>query len=118
MAELQSIAAPFENDSERSACLVELLHLSAQLERWRELAISPEALPSDRRTDLASAAVPGDDPVLKLTRWVSLFDDELRAVFDARNRAIHGIRLGDRELRGATWLARHLLELIEPPSPA
>jgi hypothetical protein len=55
---------------------------------------------------------------LKLAGWADLFDDELRAVSDARNRAVHGIRIGDRELRGAVWLARNLLALVESADAA
>jgi hypothetical protein len=118
MAEAPDLTVPFENDRERGVFLADLLYLTTQLDQWRDWSLNIEALSPGQRAQLASAVGPGDTPDLKLQRWITLFDDELRAVSDARNRAVHGIRLSDRELRGAVWLARHLLELVEPADAA
>ena len=112
MAEAPDLTAPFENDRERGTYLADLLYLTTQLDQWRAWAMNPDARSVQQR-DTLSTTLAGDNPELSLERWANLFDDELRAVSDARNRAVHGIRLGDRELRGAVWLARHLLELVE-----
>jgi hypothetical protein len=118
MAEAPDLATPFQNDSERGRYLLDLLQLTTQLEQWRDWALNPDALSPRHRAVLATSMAPGDSPELKLAGWADLFDDELRAVSDARNRAVHGIRIGDRELRGAVWLARNLLALVESADAA
>jgi hypothetical protein len=115
MVESPDLSTPFANDSERALYLAELLELSAELERWNGLAASYGILSAEQRREvLVGTAIPGDDAGKKLKRWSTLFDEEIQAVLDARNRAVHGVRLGDPELRGATWLAHHLLDLVLP----
>lgn len=112
MVEPPDLKTPFENDSERAIALAELLQACAALERWIYLAANPERMTDEQRSEIGPLLDPDDLPEDKLRRWGSIFDQELRAVIDARNRAVHGLRLGDTELRGATWLAKRLLDLV------
>jgi hypothetical protein len=118
MVEPPDLHVPFGSDSERAAELARLLNLCSELERWLNLAAGPIVLSEERRAVLVASLAPGDTPESKLSRWATLFEDELRVVFDSRSRAVHGIRLGDPELRGTTWLADHLLQLIGPATAA
>lgn len=117
MLEPPGLRTPYANDSERGAALAELLGACMAIEQWLRVAAERKLTP-DRSATLSKSLQPGDTPELKLERWSALFDEELRAVIDARNRAIHGVRLGDAELRGAVWLARHLLRLLDPAQAA
>lgn len=112
------LAARFADDSERGRALADVLHASNEIETWLQYAADPTSLPADARASLEADLAAGDAPELKLQRWRSLFADEIRAVLDARNRIVHGIRLTDAEIRGASWLARRLLLLIGSPAAA
>jgi len=103
----------FGSERERGRALAEFLLACLALDDWQTVAFSRRPLPQDRRALLQSAE-PGDSPELKLGRWVALYEDELIAVFESRNRIEHGLRISDGELRGAHWLATHLLELLQP----
>jgi hypothetical protein len=118
MLEEPSLDLPFVDERERGLAFAQLLSACVELEKWQELALNPKSLSSDQRHALIGSLEAGDTVELKLRRWASLFDDELRAVFESRNRVVHGLRLGDKELRGAVWLAQHLLSLIHPVNAA
>jgi hypothetical protein len=104
---------PFANDRERARALAAFLENCGAIETWVEYAASPTTIPAEVRKTLELSIEPGDALELKLRRWANLFADEIRAVLDARSRVIHGMGLGDKELRGATWLANHLLGLVQ-----
>jgi hypothetical protein len=118
MVEPPDLQAPFRNDTERSLELAALLKSSVALERWLQLSADPMSIPGDLRGLLEDSIQGGDTVELRLRRWANVYSEELRAVLDARNRAVHGIRLTDTELRGAAWLARYLLGLLEPQNAA
>jgi hypothetical protein len=103
MAESPDLEVPFTNDSERAAFIAELLSLSARLQLWRDQAtnLAPVTEETQKKSDL------------RPSEWADIFETELEALFAARDRVVHGIRLSDRELRGAVWLAQQLVELLE-----
>jgi hypothetical protein len=105
---------PFADERERGLALAQLLNACVELERWEELVLDPAGLSLDERHALSDSLDVGDTVESKLRRWASLFGDELRAVLESRNRVVHGVRLGDPELRGAVWLAQGLLGLLHP----
>jgi hypothetical protein len=109
---------PFNDDRERATVLARFLGLCIELESWHEYAMIPELLTPARRRVVKASTQLGDTPEQILARWIANFRDELEAAFDSRNRVVHGLRLSDRELRGAEWLARQLLQLIEHPTAA
>jgi hypothetical protein len=104
----------FSDENERAQSLATFLGTCVKLEMWRELALRPGSLSPDRTTLLSRTLEDGDTVELKLRRWATLFGDELEAVMESRNGVVHGLRLSDRELAGADWLADHLLRLIDP----
>ena len=118
MVEPPDLKTPFRNDTERSLELAALLETSVTIEQWLHLSANPKSIPADLRELLAGSVQSGDSVELRLRRWANVYSEELRAVLDARNRAVHGIRLTDAELRGATWVARYLLRLLEPQNAA
>lgn len=118
MLEDPALELPYADESDRGRALAELLSACADLEEWRSAAQHPITLGSAQRDALAVGLVGGDSVEMKLQRWVSLFEDEISAVLETRNRVVHGLRLSDKELRGAVWLARHLLGLVGPGTPA
>src|SRR4051812_1732272 len=82
MIEQPDLHVAFANDSHRSAALLRLLELQATIEGWLEVAAIPGELPPEVRVFVARDMQVGDTPELKLQRWASVFDDELRAVLD------------------------------------
>jgi hypothetical protein len=112
------LGLPFVDERQRGLALAQLLSACVELEKWQEPALNPNSLSSDQRHALISTLDAGDTVESKLRRWASLFDDELRAVFESRNRVVHGLRPGGKELRGAVWLAQNLLSLIHPVNAA
>lgn len=117
MLEPPDLDLTFGNESERGVALAEFLVACVALEEWRSLARSHQPVPQDQLARLRSAE-PGESSEAKLRRWAALFDDELTAVFESRNRVAHGLRMSDGELRGAHWLASHLLQLVQPAAVA
>jgi hypothetical protein len=117
MVEPPDLERPFAGDSERAVTLAELLRACVELEKWINLSADPARLTPEQKGSINTSANSNVSPEQGLQRWETVFDDELRAVIDARNRAIHGIRLGDAELRGASWLARGLLALLTSVEP-
>lgn len=114
MLEEPYLDQPFVGERERGLALAQFLSACVELEKWQELALNPDSLSPDERHALVGSLDEGDTVEAKLGRWVSLFDDELRAVLESRNRVVHGFRLGDKELRGAVWLSQNLLSFIRP----
>lgn len=100
-------------EQDRAVTLARFLGTCVGLEYWLRLA-DGDHVPSDVRDAMSTRMQGGDSPELMLTRWQNLFEEELRAVFHSRNRLVHGVRLTDKELRGADWLANQLLRLIDP----
>lgn len=104
MLESPDLDQAFGGERERTRVIAQFLSACVELEDWKHLVGA--AIPP-----------PGDTTESRRRRFLALFDEELTAVFDARNRVVHGLRLSDRELRGAVWLAQRLLAVIRPPSP-
>jgi hypothetical protein len=52
------------------------------------------------------------DPAVRLTRWSSLYAEEIALIRDTRKRVVHGEIITDPELLGATWLARQVLATL------
>lgn len=112
MLEPPNLDSPFQDESERASVMATFLTACVQLEEWKDLAQGLSAISAHQREVLQRSLEKGDFPEQKLQRWATLFDDEIEAAFASRNRIAHGIKINDRELRGAHWLALHLLELI------
>lgn len=103
----------YADEDERATAIVRLLTLDQELRVWSEVSLDvPITLSTDQRDRLRAVLVPGDIPELKLKRWKEMFDEEIGVVHDARSRVVHSVSVGDPELRGAVWLAEHLLELL------
>lgn len=117
MLEPPDLSRPFVGDQDRAEALVGLLRACEDLRRWIVLA-DVDHLPEEAVDDLSVRVQPEESSEMMLARWRSLFDDELQAVFDSRNRFVHGLRLTDKELRSAQWLARELLRLVDPSEAA
>jgi hypothetical protein len=114
MAESPDLEVPFTNDSERAGYIAELLSLSARLQLWRDQATHMAPPTEEARTARRGVRPePRHRHDLAPNEWANLFETELDALFAARDRVVHGMRLGDRELRGAVWLAEQLVELLE-----
>ena len=113
MFEQPDLSKPYSNEAERAAALSVLLRLSLELEQWLDAAAYPGGMSPARRATLSFPIIEGDNPESRISRWANLFDDELRVVLDSRNRVVHGLRLNDKEIRGAVWLAGQLLRLVD-----
>ena len=106
------LSTPFASDKERTAAVARLLWSCFELELWQAAATG--TLGEAQRQTLRRGLAPGDTPEGKLQRWAALFDEELRAALATRNAVAHGQRVSDPDLRGAEWLALHLLSLLDP----
>jgi hypothetical protein len=110
MPQQPDLETPFTDERERGAAFATLLGACVELERWRALARAE--LPPGSSEQPTHATEVGDPAGFEPARWLELFEDELLAVFDVRNRVVHGVRLSDTELRSANWLAVELLGLL------
>ena len=119
MLEPPDIARRFESDDERAEAIVRLADLDRRIQAWHKVsADSGDALPTQVRELLLRRPMPpGETPELRLNRWMMIFNDDIDTVHDARARVIHGVRVPDVDLRGAVWLAQHLIDLLEGPDP-
>jgi hypothetical protein len=109
---------PFTTERERTEALSTFLDACIALQTWLDTARANVSMSPDQRQILSMRLESGDSPEQKLGRWANLFDDELKATLDVRNRIVHGMAVPDRDLRGCTWLARRLLSYLEPATAA
>ena len=118
MLEPPDVADVFASDEERADAIVELVGVDRRLREWRDAreGISEELPPDLRRRLLHQERELGDSPEARLARWVTIFLGDLEIVHDTRSRVVHGLRTTDGEIRGAIWLGRRLLELLEGPA--
>lgn len=118
MLEPPDVAEVFASDEERADAIVELVTVDRQLREWRDACERmSDDLPLDlRRRLLHQGGEFGDSPEARLARWVNIFIEDLEMVHDTRSRVVHGLRTADGEIRGAIWLGRRLLELLEGPA--
>jgi hypothetical protein len=105
---------PFVSDDERAEWIVRLLTLDRELQRWLLAAAEADRglEPEYRALLLTQPMQPGDSPELRVKRWASVFREEIDTIHDARSRVVHNIRTSDADIRGATWLAAHLLAML------
>jgi hypothetical protein len=108
---------PYRDEDERAGDLFRLIELDRRLHEWLDLASRPPyEWPADALDTVIHAPpyLAGDSPEAKLRRWASLFNEEIQIVREVRNRLVHNLRVTDGELRGAVWIAHHLLALLGP----
>jgi hypothetical protein len=118
MLEPAGVNTPFSTDDERAEAIERLLVRDRELQWWLTIARASESeLPSDIRDRLVRQPLQaGDSPEFRLRRWASVFQEEIDMIHDTRSRVVHGIRTSDGDIRGAVWLAVHLLGLLTGPS--
>jgi len=115
MLEPPSVAETFVSEDERAEEIVQLIEVDQRLQEWvRARGSMTGELPAELRTRLlVQPTEPGDTPERRLARWVTIFGDDLDTIHDTRSRVIHGVRTPDGEIRGARWLGRQILGLLE-----
>lgn len=115
MLEPPSVAEPFASESERADEIVQLIEVDERLQSWLQLHREhPTELPPEVRERLVDQPrAAGDTPELRLSHWVTIFGDDLETVHDTRSRVVHGVHTPDGEIRGARWLGRRILSLLE-----
>jgi hypothetical protein len=109
-----------ERDADREAVLVLYWYAIDQLTR---LAEQPANQWSPEQAALFPGSVPSgppEPPQHRLQRWLTVYGDEIRTVKDIRNKLVHLQPVADSELRGAVYLARHVIASAVgvPPSGA
>lgn len=53
--------------------------------------------------------IPPERTFQRLQRWIRVYNDEIKAIGDVRNRIVHSGTVTDPELRGAAYLARQTI---------
>lgn len=102
---------PFKDSDERAQVVAQLLDRCRQLEALEQLSGVPvEQWRPEEIEQLAGRQIAehGAFRPQWLTRWQSLFADEIQQLREARAAAVHE-RLSDVELRTAAYLAGRLL---------
>lgn len=118
------LSQPYDTDREREQAREALLVLYwYAIEGLTNLAQRPANQWSPEQVGLFPKSVPGgppEPPQHRLVRWLSLYGDEIRTVRDIRNKLVRWGPVADSELRGAVYIARHVIASAvgAPPSEA
>lgn len=117
------LGKPYSTEAERADAREALLLYWYAIEALTKLADQPTSEWSPQQTSLFPSSVPGGPPEPaqhRLQRWLNLYTDEINIIRDVRNRLVHRGIVTDSELRGAVYLARHVMSTAMgvPPSQA
>lgn len=103
------LGKPYSTEAERAADRERLLAYWYGVDSLVQLAGRPAARWSPEQLQLFESRDSQEHPAHRLQRWRSLYEEEISAIRDVRNRLVHTGRISDPELRGATWLARSII---------
>ena len=107
------LGKPYSTETDRADAREALLLYWAAIESLIKLAKQPASQWSDQQKSLFPSLTqsgPPEPPDRRLQRWLDLYTDEINLVMDVRNRLVHGgTMVTDPELRGAVYLARHVI---------
>ena len=109
------LSQPYGTEAERAAAREALLLYWYAIESLTRLADQPPAQWSPQQMGLFSGSVqegPPEPPQQRLRRWRNLYEDEINIIRDVRNRLVHGGLVTDPELRGASYIARHVISTV------
>lgn len=115
MREPPELHEPFRSEDERAEHIAALLELDRELESLRTAAsLSGAELMSSPAWKHLSKVRPGtgDSVELRLRRYLGIFEKDLAAIRQARNRVVHSTWISDEDLRAAVWLGNEVLKLI------
>jgi hypothetical protein len=111
----------FTTEAERSEAREALLLYWHAIELLLRLADQPASQWSDQQRSLFPHSVPGgpsEPPQDRLQRWLTVYGDEIKTIRDVRNRVVHRGIVTDPELRGAVYIARHVISSAMGVSPS
>lgn len=103
------LGKPYSTEAERAADRERLLAYWYGVDSLVQLAGRSASRWSPEQLELFQSSGSQEDPARRLQRWRSLYEEEVSAIRDVRNRLVHTGRVTDPELRGATWLARSII---------
>ena len=112
MSQPPDLSQPYRTESERISDREALLLYWYAIEQLTRLAELPADRWSPKQESLFPRSVPGgppEPPQRRLQRWLTVYGDEVRTIKDIRNRLAHLVPVADSELRGALYLARHVV---------
>jgi hypothetical protein len=117
------LGRPYGTEADRVDAREALLLYWNVIESLVVLADLPGSQWSPQQASLFPSSVPGgppEPPQHRLQRWLNLYSDEISVIREVRNRLVHRGIVADSELRGAAYLARHVIStaLGVPPSQA
>ena len=120
MREPAGLREPFRSEDERADYLAQLLDVDRRLELLRAAASLGGA---DLRRSAAWMYLAnvrpnaGDSVELQLQRWISIFENDLATIRQARNQIVHNIWTSDYDVRAAVWLGGELFRLVTGERP-
>jgi hypothetical protein len=113
------LGRPYSTEAERAADREATLVYWDAIKVLTKLANQPASDWTQQQQDLFP---PPHPPHKRLQRWYRLYKEEIEIIHDVRSRLVHGGRgiVMDQELRGAAYLARHIISTVMgvPPSQA
>jgi hypothetical protein len=108
------LGKPYSTEADRADAREALLLYWVAIESLIKLAKQPASQWSDQQKSLfpspSAQGGPPEPPDRRLQRWLDIYSDEINLVRDVRSRLVHGgMLVTDPELRGAVYLARHVV---------
>jgi hypothetical protein len=121
MTQTPDLSRPYGSDAERRADRDKLVSYWQVLEPLIDLAkLSPDQW-SEWQEYFAAKVLPQaskERSGQRLTRWASLYGEELELIKGVRKKVVGGDIVTDPELLGATWLARQVIATVAGIEPS
>ena len=115
------LGRPYSTEADRAADREGLLSYWDAIKVLTKLASQPASEWSPQQESLFPRSVqsgPPEPPQQRLQRWISLYRDEIEIIRNVRNRLVHEGTVTDPELRGASYLARHIISTVMGVQPS